>query len=117
MGDNRPVLRRVLLAALLCLSVWATADRVVARTSVDVGAALADASCLPNAPGGTDASDERWEAARASTTESVWRSQLHHATLARVGCRHAFDSIRRGQALPRQTRYASARPHHIPLLI
>jgi hypothetical protein len=114
------VLRRVLLAALLCLAAWAITDRVVTSSSEGAMASAGTASLLSEAPAGTEDSDRRWDAGHrtsASVTESVWRSQLHHSELASVSCPDRFDVIRRGDEPARRPRDASGRRYSLPLLI
>lgn len=118
-GHNGRMLRRVLLAALLCLAVWATVDGV-ACSPVSIEAAARTISCVTDAGGSTERPDHRWDAASrtsASITESVWKSQHHHAELAGAFCLDGCDAIRRTNTPQRQARHASWRLHDIPLLI
>ena len=118
-GHNCCMLRRVLLAAVLCLAVLATADRV--SCSLDsIGTAASTVSCTLDAPGSTDRPDHRWDAGSrtsASITESIWRSQLHHAELAGALCLDGCDAIRRSDTPRRRTLPAPRHLHDIPLLI
>jgi len=113
------VLRRVLLAALLCLSLWATADRVAAFSSEGASAAAGTAH-LTEAPVRSHSPDYRLQAGprtSASVTESIWRSQLHHSELAGVSCPDRCDVIRRGDESPRRLRDVSRHLYNLPLLI
>ena len=114
------VLRRVLLAALLCLSLWASADRVAAFSSDGATAAAGTVLHLTEGPVSSHSPDYRLDAGprtSASVTESVWRSQLHHSELAAIPCPDRCDVIRRGDESPRRPRDASPHLHSIPLLI
>jgi hypothetical protein len=114
------MLRRVLLAALLCLAgVWATVDRV-ACSPASIDTTASDVSYMPDAPGSTERPDHRWDAGSrnsASITESVWTSRLHHAELAGAFCLDGCDAIRRSDRPQRRARPASRHLHDIPLLI
>ncbi len=118
-GHNCCMLRRVLLAASLCLAIWATVDRG-ARPPAGIDAAPSTVSCLTDAPGSTDGRDPRWHAATrtsASITESVWRSELHHAELAGAFCLDGCDAVRRTDRPQPHAQHTSWRLHDIPLLI
>lgn len=112
--------RYALLAALLCSFVWASSDRAANASSGDTVTATGAASWRSEAPDDTDGPDRRWEAAHrasASLTESVWKSQLHHATLSGVVCLDRFSAVREGVAALRQARNVSQHLLHVPLLI
>jgi hypothetical protein len=75
---------------------------------------------VTDGPGSTDGRDPRWHAASrtsASITESVWRSELHHAELAGVFCLDGCDAVRRTDRPQPQAQHTSWRLHDIPLLI
>jgi hypothetical protein len=112
------MVRRVLLAALLCLAMWATVDRVAcSRDGID---AAASAVSTREAAGSTDRPDHRWDAGSrtsASIAESVWRSQLHHAELAGAFRLDGRDAIRRSDRPQYRPRHAFRHLHDIPLLV
>jgi len=116
-GHTVFVVRWVLLAAVLCLPAWATIDRALAVSSAAAGGATAVSL---DAPCGTDSPDARWDAGRragVSITESIWRSQLHHAELAGVACPDRLDPARQGERPHPWTPPAPPHLHRIPLLI
>src|SRR5688500_10381455 len=83
------MVRRALLAALICVATWAIVDRSAIAVPQGIGAgAGAGSSCHTADSASPDpGSGRQWNASArraASLTESVWRSQLHHAELAGV---------------------------------
>lgn len=118
-GHNCGMLRRVLLAASLCLVIWATVDRVACPPDAIDGAPTT-VSGVTEAPGRTDGRDQRLHAASrtcASFSASLWRSELHHAELAGAFCLDGRDAVRRTDRPLPQARHTSRRQHDIPLLI
>jgi hypothetical protein len=133
------VFRRLLLAVVLCASAWTFAGHLVESLAADApgrveaaggvsvlldGAVSPDASPDAGHSAGPDADPEGtdywWDAGVrtiASLTESVWRSQLHHAELAGVAGLQRFDPVRQRPALDHRTPQASGHLHRIPLLI
>jgi len=125
------VLRRLLLAAVLCASAWAFADRLVDGRAADTPGSVAAASGVSVLPDGSpssdaghstgpDGTDSWWDAGTrtiAALTESVWRSQLHHAELAGVAGLDRFDPVRHRARPDRRTPPAAPHRHRIPLLI
>ena len=80
-SHNRIVIRRCLLAALLCVFAWVAADRLAPCSSESVASAGSRHLCASDNGGSTDSSDHQWNARHptsSSAHESVWRSQLHH---------------------------------------
>ena len=113
------MLRRVILLALLCVSLWTAADRAAACPPEGSAVATGAAMSLPDAPGGTSTPDHSWDAPRRNTvsnTPSVWNWQLVHSTLARVSCRDGLVAIARTRETPRLV-HATRHLHNIPLLI
>jgi hypothetical protein len=111
------VFRRVLLAALLCVSVWA-ADRLIPASLESIGPAAA--SRLSEPSGDTDSSNHQWIAgprSRASLNESVWRSQFQYSAFAGTLHADAFRLLPHGGARHRQAPHTAAHLHRIPLLI
>ena len=95
---NWPVLRGVLLAVVFVWSVWATGAQIV-HASPEAASTLAGAGACSelDGPRSTGDSDGEWTAqhqARASVTESVWKSPLVHAGLAGARCPDLFVAIR-----------------------
>ena len=120
-----------MLAVLVCLSVWAATGGsreqdppyIAADPTVTVAPERTSsgpaASCRSEAPGDTGGPD-RWSAVQRTSvclTESIWKSQPHHAEVARAGCLGRLDDRRGGEAARRQTLNAAPHLHDIPLLI
>jgi len=113
------VLRRLLLAALIGLAAWTVAESIAACPSAAM--AWADpASCVASASDVPEPPSSRLNAAHrqhASLTESLWRSQLHHAELAGA---LGFGGLH-PQAPPRRSQRPVARglrqQYSTPLLI
>ena len=103
MGHNGIVLRQLVLAALVCLSMWAATG----------GSREQDPPYIADGP-------DRWSAVQQTSvclTESIWKSQPLHAQVARAGCLGRLDDRRGGDAARRQTLNAAPHLHDIPLLI
>jgi hypothetical protein len=114
------VLRRTLLAALLCVSAWATADRLVMPSSADMTTAASAGSLMAERPSDTDGSDRWWDAQHrlsVSTTESGWSSQRQYVEIAGVLRREGWSTIRRGDAPKQSTPFRPPHLHDTPLLI
>jgi len=108
------------LAALLCLSAWAMADRMVIPSSADMTTAASTGSLMTERPSDTDGSDRWWDAQRRlsiSTTESGWSSQRQYAEIAGVWRREGCFAIRRGDAPTHSTPFRPPHLHDTPLLI
>jgi hypothetical protein len=113
------VLRRLFLCALLCLSVWTAADLLTDEVSASASFPSATSS-LSGASEDTSDSDHQWTAGRrftATTTESVWRAQLQHASLAPALGAVVFDAQRQQLLWSHPLRHAPNHPSVIPLLI
>ena len=112
------MLRRVLLLALLCASMWTIASRAAACPPDDP-TATGGAMSSPDAPGDTGTPDHGWDAPRRNTvsnTQSVWNWPPHHSALAGISCRDGLVTIAHPLAAPRPT-HARRHLHSIPLLI
>jgi hypothetical protein len=113
------VLWRLVLGAMLCLLGWTASQLLVRTASAGHAAPAHAASSLAGAAEDANA-PEQWIAGRratASTTESGWRTQLQHASLATLPGAIVFDTKRSRHVSHRPVRPG---PHHafvIPLLI
>src|SRR5687767_14869592 len=114
------MVRRALLAALICVATWAIVDRSAIAVPQGIGAG-AGSSCHTADSASTDpGSGRQWNASdrrAASLTESVWRSQLHHAELAGVSTVPARVAEHRSGSRVRRDHRPARHLHTIPLLI
>ena len=117
------MLRRTLLAALLCLSAWALADRTVtASTAASILAAPAasTATHLSTLPSDTGSSDLKWEAPQPSSISvrgASWRAQFQHVEVPGVSIRDLNRATHRRDAFCAPSPLRPPHLHDTPLLI
>jgi hypothetical protein len=112
------MVRRALVAALLCLAALALVDGAIACRA-DAAVPMAGAACATSAPGDAGDPDRRWDAPRpssASIDNSLWKLQLHHVESADGG-RPIVDAVQREDPRRRGTAHVSRYLRHTPLLI
>ncbi len=113
------MLRRTLVAVLLCLSAWA-ADSLAIASAPDLTPAAGTASWLTAAPCDSESSDEQWSVRQrhsVSTTESGWKSQLQPMELTSVSRRDTSFIVGLRGVPTRPGLHRSPHLHDTPLLI
>ncbi len=114
------MVRRALLAALICVATSA----IVGRSAIDlpqvIGPGTGSSWDTADSASPDTGSGRQWNASdrqAASLTESVWRSQLHHAELAGVSSVRVRVAEHRERGRLRRDRRPAPHLHTIPLLI
>ena len=111
-------MRRVLLAALMCVAAWASGYRdTAAPPSFDGARHVAHIRSLDGHAGDPAPATDVWQSARAAVVVPGWRLDGHHADLPAAAPARASRLAITTPATP--GRSPSARPHtfDLPLLI
>ena len=113
------VIRQLLFAALLCVSAWTLADRVIACACDHRSALASTAWSLSDAPTDGTGADE-WigrHVSSISLTSSGWRAQLSCTHVQHESGCDALHLIDRTAAYIRPPPQVFTHLQHIPLLI
>lgn len=119
-GENGIVLRRALLALLLCIIGWATPALVTPAPHTAAGVVPLEASLEADASERTQNPDLHWDAQRRasfSSTQSLWKSASIHAELAHTVAGEAFVATGTHQLPRSRTHRPSGHLLSTPLLI
>ena len=114
------MLRRGLLAVLLCVATWALADRTIAQTADSPAPSWTRVSASLDTSQTGDPShqqEEAWRQASVPLTVSGWRLHVPSAELTAVPARYAAVAARGAEPPRSRAPSVALHLHTIPLLI